>query len=70
MDRLLEHCRPVMLVGSAGTGKSVLVGNKLEALDPEKYLINNVPFNYYTTSAILQGMDMVITGFPEVLSLN
>ncbi|XP_024130607.1 dynein heavy chain 9, axonemal [Oryzias melastigma] len=56
MDRLLEHCRPVMLVGSAGTGKSVLVGNKLEALDPEKYLINNVPFNYYTTSAILQAV--------------
>ncbi|KAM4623876.1 dynein axonemal heavy chain 9 isoform 1-T1 [Polymixia lowei] len=56
MDRLLEHRRPVMLVGNAGTGKSVLVGNKLGSLDPEKYLIKNVPFNYYTTSAMLQAV--------------
>lgn len=45
-----------MLVGNAGTGKSVLVGGKLGSLDPEKYTIKNVPFNYYTTSAMLQGM--------------
>ncbi|XP_028263973.1 dynein axonemal heavy chain 9 isoform X2 [Parambassis ranga] len=56
MDRLLEHCRPVMLVGNAGTGKSVLVGDKLGSLDPEKYMIKNVPFNYYTTSAMLQAV--------------
>ncbi|XP_064179132.1 dynein heavy chain 9, axonemal [Anguilla rostrata] len=56
MDRLLERKRPVMLVGSAGTGKSVLVGDKLGSLDPEKYLIKNVPFNYYTTSAMLQAI--------------
>lgn len=56
MDRLLERRRPVMLVGNAGTGKSVLVGGKLGSLDPEKYIIKNVPFNYYTTSAMLQGM--------------
>lgn len=56
MDRLLEKRRPVMLVGNAGTGKSVLVGSKLSSLDPEKYTIKNVPFNYYTTSAMLQGM--------------
>ncbi|XP_075889814.1 dynein axonemal heavy chain 9 isoform X2 [Nelusetta ayraudi] len=56
MDRLLEHRRPVMLVGSAGTGKSVLVGDKLGSLDSEKYMIKNVPFNYYTTSAMLQAV--------------
>ncbi|CAN9508871.1 unnamed protein product [Ophioblennius macclurei] len=56
MDRLLEHRRPVMLVGNAGTGKSVLVGDKLGSLDAEKYMIKNVPFNYYTTSAMLQGV--------------
>ncbi|XP_059180294.1 dynein axonemal heavy chain 9-like [Centropristis striata] len=56
MDRLLEHRRPVMLVGNAGTGKSVLVGDKLGLLDAEKYLIKNVPFNYYTTSAMLQAV--------------
>lgn len=55
MDRLLEHRRPVMLVGNPGTGKSVLVGDKLESMDAEKYMIKNVPFNYYTTSAMLQG---------------
>lgn len=51
----MELRRPVMLVGSAGSGKSVLVGAKLASLDPEKYLVKNVPFNYYTTSAMLQG---------------
>ncbi|XP_026133128.1 dynein axonemal heavy chain 9 [Carassius auratus] len=56
MDRLLERRRPVMLVGNAGTGKSVLVGDKLGSLDPEKYVIKNVPFNYYTTSAMLQAV--------------
>ncbi|KAL6090808.1 hypothetical protein STEG23_013234, partial [Scotinomys teguina] len=56
MERLMELRRPVMLVGSAGSGKSVLVGAKLASLDPEKYLVKNVPFNYYTTSAMLQAV--------------
>ncbi|CAB1441696.1 unnamed protein product, partial [Pleuronectes platessa] len=56
MDRLLEHRRPVMLVGNAGTGKSVLVGDKLGSLDADKYMIKNAPFNYYTTSAMLQAV--------------
>ncbi|XP_058532038.1 dynein axonemal heavy chain 9 isoform X2 [Ochotona princeps] len=56
MERLLAHRRPVMLVGTAGTGKSVLVGAKLAGLDPEHYLVKNVPFNYYTTSAMLQAV--------------
>ncbi|XP_010071976.1 PREDICTED: dynein heavy chain 9, axonemal-like, partial [Pterocles gutturalis] len=56
MDRLLERRRPVMLVGSAGTGKSVLVGDKLSSLDTDAYVVKKVPFNYYTTSAMLQGV--------------
>ncbi|XP_012509385.1 PREDICTED: dynein heavy chain 9, axonemal [Propithecus coquereli] len=56
MERLLQRRRPVMLVGTAGTGKSVLVGAKLASLDPEEYLVKNVPFNYYTTSAMLQAV--------------
>uniref|UniRef100_A0A8C6JKW0 Dynein axonemal heavy chain 17 n=1 Tax=Melopsittacus undulatus TaxID=13146 RepID=A0A8C6JKW0_MELUD len=56
MDRLLERRRPVMLVGNAGTGKSVLVGDKLSSLDPDAYMVKKVPFNYYTTSAMLQGV--------------
>lgn len=49
-----------MLVGNAGTGKSVLVGDKLGSLDGEKYMIKNVPFNYYTTSAMLQGRNSFV----------
>ncbi|XP_033840356.1 dynein heavy chain 9, axonemal isoform X2 [Periophthalmus magnuspinnatus] len=56
LDRLMEHRRPVMLVGNAGTGKSVLVGDKLASLDTDKYMIKNVPFNYYTTSSMLQAV--------------
>ncbi|XP_072501166.1 dynein axonemal heavy chain 9 [Notamacropus eugenii] len=56
MERLLEHQRPIMLVGNAGTGKSVLVGAKLSSLDADEYMVKNVPFNYYTTSAMLQAV--------------
>ncbi|KAM5150816.1 dynein axonemal heavy chain 9 isoform 1-T1 [Callospermophilus lateralis] len=56
LERLMERRRPVMLVGPAGTGKSVLVAAKLASLDPEEYLVKNVPFNYYTTSAMLQAV--------------
>nr|XP_058139450.1 dynein axonemal heavy chain 9 isoform X3 [Dasypus novemcinctus] len=56
MERLMERQRPVMLVGAAGTGKSVLVGAKLASLNPEECLVKNVPFNYYTTSLMLQAV--------------
>ncbi|NIG60506.1 dynein [Pontoporia blainvillei] len=55
LERLLARRRPVMLVGTAGTGESVLVGARLASLDAEEYLVKNMPFNYYTTSAVLQG---------------
>lgn len=54
MDLLMAKDRPVMLVGGAGTGKSVLVLNKLNSLDEDSYAVANVPFNFYTTSALLQ----------------
>ncbi|CAH1253163.1 DNAH9, partial [Branchiostoma lanceolatum] len=53
MDMLMVNRRPVMLVGNAGLGKSVLVGDKLLGLS-EDYMVANVPFNFYTTSAMLQ----------------
>ncbi|XP_017170010.1 dynein axonemal heavy chain 9 isoform X1 [Mus musculus] len=56
MERLMQWRRPVMLVGPAGSGKSVLVGAKLSSLNPEEYMVKNVPFNYYTTSAMLQAV--------------
>lgn len=54
MDLLMNDMRPVMLVGNAGTGKSVLVNDKLTHLDEDEYVVANVPFNYYTTSQMLQ----------------
>lgn len=55
MDLLMGKSWPVMLVGNAGTGKSVLMGDKLESLGTDDYLVQAVPFNFYTTSAMLQG---------------
>lgn len=55
MDLLMGKAWPVMLVGNAGTGKSVLMGDKLESLSTDDYLVQAVPFNFYTTSAMLQG---------------
>lgn len=52
---LLQRRRPVLLVGTAGTGKSVLLGDTLCSLDADTFLVKKVPFNYYTTSAVLQG---------------
>ena len=56
MDLLMEKRRPVMLVGNAGTGKTVLVGDKFASLDADEIMVANVPFNYYTTSAMLQNV--------------
>ena len=56
MDLLMVNRRPIMLVGSAGTGKTVLVGDKFAAMDPDNFMVTNVPFNYYTTSAMLQAV--------------
>ena len=49
----MAHRRPVMLVGGAGCGKTVLINDKLGSLD-EDTLVTTVPFNYYTTSLMLQ----------------
>lgn len=49
MDLLIVKQKPVMLVGSAGSGKTVSVAAKLNSL-PDSYAITNVPFNFYTTS--------------------
>ncbi|KAK6170907.1 hypothetical protein SNE40_019193 [Patella caerulea] len=53
LDMLVEKRRPVMLVGNAGTGKTVLMADKLLNLS-EDYMVANVPFNFYTTSEMLQ----------------
>jgi dynein heavy chain, axonemal len=53
MDLLVEKSHPLMFVGTAGSGKSVAVQDKLQSLN-ERYLVTNVPFNFYTTSEMLQ----------------
>lgn len=42
-----------MLVGNAGTGKTVLINDKLSQLNDD-WAVVNVPFNFYTTSEMLQ----------------
>ncbi|XP_015187538.1 PREDICTED: dynein beta chain, ciliary-like [Polistes dominula] len=53
MDILMKKKLPVMLVGSAGSGKSIIVAEKLATL-PDNYNMANVSLNYYTTSEMLQ----------------
>ncbi|XP_038207715.1 dynein beta chain, ciliary [Zerene cesonia] len=53
LDLLMKNRHPVMLVGGAGCGKTVLVNEKLQSL-PENYAIQSIPFNFYTTSEMLQ----------------
>lgn len=55
MDILIEMNHPVMLVGGSGSGKSVIVSDKLNSLSLN-YAVTNVPFNFYTTSAVLQAV--------------
>ena len=68
MDLLMAQLRPVMLVGNAGTGKSVLVNNKLSNLDEEDYVVANVPFNYYTTSQMLQSTFFLFCFYTKSIS--
>ena len=44
-----------LLVGNAGCGKTVLINDKLASLN-EDWLAVSVPFNFYTTSEMLQGI--------------
>ncbi|KAF5280421.1 hypothetical protein FQR65_LT03230 [Abscondita terminalis] len=53
MDQLISNRQPVMLIGSAGSGKTVLVQDKMNSL-PERYAVTNVSFNFYTSSEMLQ----------------
>ena len=55
LDSLMSKGRPVMLVGNAGTGKTVLAGDKFASMD-EETLVTQIPFNHYTTSLMLQAV--------------
>lgn len=47
--------RVFLLVGNAGCGKTVLINDKLASLN-EDWLAVSVPFNFYTTSEMLQSI--------------
>ena len=53
LDLLVDLHHPVLLVGNAGTGKTVMIGDKLRSLN-DSWMVVNVPFNFYTTSEMLQ----------------
>ncbi|CAG9859865.1 unnamed protein product [Phyllotreta striolata] len=55
LDNLMAKRTPVMLVGPAGSGKTVCVQEKLDNMS-EEYAVTNVPFNFYTTSELLQNV--------------
>ena len=56
LDTLVANRHPVMLIGGAGSGKSVVVADKLSSLT-ENYCMTKIPFNFYTTSEMLQGVN-------------
>ena len=53
LDILIKQRFPVMLVGLAGCGKTLLVTEKLGVLGDD-YAVANVPFNFYYTSEMTQ----------------
>ena len=53
LDILVELKFPIMLIGLAGCGKTLLISEKLNQLD-ENYLVSSVPFNFYYTSEMTQ----------------
>lgn len=56
MSLFIDNARGVMLVGTAGTGKTNLIMSKLRTLDGEKVLYRVVAFNARTSSAGLQAV--------------
>ena len=56
MNLLVEKGKPVMLIGAAGSGKTVLINDKLASMPVEEWVKVNVPLNFYTTSEMLQNI--------------
>ncbi|CBZ32638.1 dynein heavy chain, putative [Leishmania donovani] len=56
MSLFVDNAKGVMLVGTAGTGKTNLIMSKLRSLDNEKVVFRVVSFNARTSSSGLQGV--------------
>lgn len=50
LDLLVDRKKAVMIVGAAGTGKSVIINEKLKFLSTDSYSVASIPLNFYTTS--------------------
>ena len=53
LDILVDTRFPVMLIGLAGSGKTLLINEKLMHLN-ENFMIANVPFNFYYSGEMTQ----------------
>ena len=56
LNLLIKVRKPVMLVGPAGSGKSVLMNDSLKRLPTDDFAVTQISFNFYTTSMMLQNM--------------
>ncbi|GET87016.1 dynein heavy chain, putative [Leishmania tarentolae] len=56
MSLFVDNAKGVMLVGTAGTGKTNLIMSKLRSLDKEKVVFRVVSFNARTSSSGLQAV--------------
>lgn len=55
LDILADNGKPVLLVGNAGSGKTVLMQDKLQSYGEDRMIVN-IPFNFYTTAWSLQSI--------------
>ncbi|KAI8587105.1 dynein heavy chain and region D6 of dynein motor-domain-containing protein [Geranomyces variabilis] len=55
LDVLADNGKPVLLVGNAGCGKTVLMQDKLYSYGEDRQIVN-VAFNFYTTAWSLQSI--------------
>ncbi|KAI9221923.1 dynein heavy chain and region D6 of dynein motor-domain-containing protein [Blastocladiella britannica] len=53
LDLLADNGKPVLLVGTAGCGKTVLMQDKLMSYGEDRMIVN-IPFNFYTSAWSLQ----------------
>ncbi|KAI9209879.1 dynein heavy chain and region D6 of dynein motor-domain-containing protein, partial [Polychytrium aggregatum] len=55
LDVLADNGKPVLMIGNAGCGKTVLMQEKLYSYGEDRMIVN-VPFNFYTTAWSLQSI--------------
>ena len=53
-DMMLKLRKPVMLVGNAGSAKTVILNTLLRGLDEDEWLYEQISFNSFTISFDLQ----------------